>query len=137
MFILDWLQSVELRRRVHAGLNQGEARKALARAVFFYRLGEMRDRSFEQQCYRASGLNLVTAASVLWNTVSLERAPNALRGQGQSVDDVLLQHLSPLGWEHVNLTGDDLWRRSARIGAGKFRPLCPLPTASRALCSVF
>lgn len=25
LFILDWLQSVELRRRVHAGLNEGEA----------------------------------------------------------------------------------------------------------------
>jgi TnpA family transposase len=67
---LDWLQSVELRRRVHAGLNKGEARNALARAVFFNRLGEIRDRSFEQQRYRASGLNLVTAAIVLWNTVS-------------------------------------------------------------------
>jgi TnpA family transposase len=43
----------------------------LARAVFFNRLGEIRDRSFEQQRYRASGLNLVTAAIVLWNTVYL------------------------------------------------------------------
>ncbi len=41
----DWLQSVELRRRVHAGLNKGEARNSLARAVFFNRLGEIRDRS--------------------------------------------------------------------------------------------
>src|ERR1700754_112360 len=74
LFILDWLQNVELRRRVHAGLNKGEARNALARSVFFYRLGEIRDRSFEAQRYRASGLNLVTAAIVLWNTVYLERA---------------------------------------------------------------
>ncbi|RML79343.1 Tn3 family transposase, partial [Pseudomonas savastanoi pv. savastanoi] len=63
-----------------AGLNKGEARNALARAVFFNRLGEIRDRSFEQQRYRASGLNLVTAAIVLWNTVYLERSANALRG---------------------------------------------------------
>ncbi len=34
LFILDWLQSVELRRRVHAGLNKGEARNALAGSVF-------------------------------------------------------------------------------------------------------
>jgi len=47
---------------------------ALAKAVFFNRLGEIRDRSFEQQRYRASGLNLITAAIVLWNTVYLERA---------------------------------------------------------------
>ena len=94
--------------------------------MFFNRLGEIRDRSFEQQRYRASGLNLVTAAIVLWNMVYLERAAVALRGQGQPVDDALLRYLSPLGWEHVNLTGDYLWRSTAKVGAGKFRPLRPL-----------
>ena len=129
LFILDWLQSVELRRRVHAGLNKGEARIALARAVFFYRLGEIRDRSFEQQRYRASGLNLVTAAIVLWNTVYLDRATAALRGNGEPLDEALLAFLSPLGWEHINLTGDYLWHRSARLGTGKFRPLRPASAA--------
>jgi TnpA family transposase len=123
LFVLDWLQSVELRRRVQAGLNKGEARNALARAVFFSRLGEIRDRTFEHQRYRASGLNLVTAAIVLWNTVYLERATDALHSRGQPVDDTLLPYLSPLGWEHINLTGDYLWRSSAKVGAGKFRPL--------------
>ena len=129
LFILEWLQSVELRQRVQAGLNKGEARNALARAVFFNRLGEIRDRSFEQQCYRASGLNLVTAAIVLWNTVYMERSVAALCNHGQSLDDAMLQFLSPLGWEHINLTGDYLWRSSAKVGAGKFRPLRPMPQA--------
>ncbi len=129
LFILDWLQSVELRRRVHAGLNKGEARNALARAVFFNRLGEIRDRSFEQQRYRASGLNLLTAAIVHWNTVYLERAANALRKHNPDLDDALFQYLSPLGWEHINLTGDYLWRSNARIGVGKFRPLRPMQPA--------
>ena len=80
LFIMDWLQSVELRRRVNAGLNKGEARNALARAVLFNRLGEIRARSFEQQRYRASGRNLVTAVIVIWNTVNLERVTAALQG---------------------------------------------------------
>jgi len=33
LFTLEWLQSPELRRRVHVGLNKGEAKNALARAV--------------------------------------------------------------------------------------------------------
>jgi TnpA family transposase len=61
LFTLDWLKNIDLRRRANAGLNKGEARNALARAIFFYRLGEMRDRSFESQVYRASGLNLLIA----------------------------------------------------------------------------
>jgi TnpA family transposase len=40
--------------------------------VFFYCLGEIRDRSFEQRQYRASGLTLTTAAIALWVTVYLE-----------------------------------------------------------------
>jgi len=123
LFILDWLQNVELRRRVHAGLNKGEARNALARAVFFNRLGEIRDRSFEQQRYRASGLNLVTAAIVLWNTVYLDQATQALRETGKPINDGLLQYLSPLGWEHINLTGDYVWRQNKKVEDGEFRPL--------------
>jgi hypothetical protein len=119
-------------RRVDADLNKGEARNALARTAFFNRLGEIRDRSFEQQPYRANGLNLVTAAIVLWNTVYLERATSALQGHGKAVDTSLLQYLSALGWEHIKLTGDYVWRSHAKVDAGKFRPLRPLPETSPA-----
>ena len=123
LFVLDWLQNIDLRRRVNAGLNKGEARNALARAVFFNRLGEMRDRSFDNQRYRAGGLTLLTAAIILWNTVYLERAVQALRNHGHPVEDVLLPHLSPLGWEHINLTGDYVWHRTRGSRMRKFRPL--------------
>ena len=120
---LDWLQDAGLRRRTQVVLNKGEAKNALARAVFFNRLGELRDRSFENQRYRASGLNLVVAAIVLWNTVYVARAVQALKDQGQPIDDSLLQHLSPLGWEHINLTGDYLWRQGKQLESGQYRPL--------------
>ncbi len=81
LFTLEWLQNKDLRRSVQIGLNKGEAKNALARSIFFNRLGEMRDRSFENQLYRASGLNLVIAAVILWNTVYLERAILALKEQ--------------------------------------------------------
>ena len=74
LFTLDWLQSPELRRRVTVGLNKGEAKNALSRAVCFHRRGMVQDRTFDDQRLRAGGLNLVVAAIVLWNTVYLERA---------------------------------------------------------------
>jgi TnpA family transposase len=46
----------------------GCARNALARALFFNRLGEMRDRTFENPIYRASGVNLLVSAVILWRT---------------------------------------------------------------------
>ncbi|MFO6485677.1 Tn3 family transposase [Escherichia coli] len=104
-----------MRRRVHAGLNKGEARNSLARAVFFNRLGEMRNQARAAALPGRRGLNLVTAAIVLWNTVYLERATQGLVEAGKPVDGELLQFLSPLGWEHINLTSNTYGGRAAEL----------------------
>lgn len=83
LFMLAWLEDPALRRRVTAGPNKDQARNALARAAFFNRLAEIRDRSFENQRRRASGLNLVVAAITLWNTVYLER--NIANGKTKAI----------------------------------------------------
>ena len=123
LFTLDWLQDPELRRRSHVGLNKGEQQNALRRAVFFNRLGEIRDRSYENQRYRASGLNLLVAAIILWNTVYLQRAVDHLRRQGIEPGPLDLAYLSPLGWEHINLTGDYQWEAEESLNPEQFRPL--------------
>ena len=128
LFTLDWLRSGELRRRANAGLNKGEARNALARAVFFHRLGELRDRSFENQAFRASGLNLLVAAIILWNTRYLQAAFHALAARGAAVPPDLMRHVAPLGWEHISLTGDYVWAADAQPGPGLLRPLRARPS---------
>lgn len=117
LFMLDWF------RRVQAGLNKYEARNALARAVFMHRLGEIRDRGLENQNYRASGLTLLTAAISLWNTVYIERTIDSLKRKGIPLNEQLISHLSPLGWEHINLSGDYVWRTNLKLGQGKYRSL--------------
>jgi TnpA family transposase len=121
LFTLDWISDPALRRRTNAGLNKGEARNALARAVFFHRLGEIRDRTFENQRYRASGLNLAVAAIILWNTVYLGRAVDELRSRGEVIADDLLAHIAPLGWEHITFNGDYVWPTEPL--ENRFRPL--------------
>ena len=121
LFTLDWISDPALRRRTNAGLNKGEARNALARAVFFHRLGEIRDRTFENQRYRASGLNLAVAAIILWNTVYLSRAVAELRSRGEIISDDLLAHVAPLGWEHITFNGDYVWPTEPLQNG--FRPL--------------
>jgi Tn3 transposase DDE domain len=123
IFTLDFLRDIELRRRIQAGLNKGEARNALARAVFFNRLGELRDRTYENQQHRTNGLSLVVAAIVLWNTVYLEKAIQKLKRVRGNLSEELLTHLSPLGWEHINLTGDYVWRPDGGVRNSRLRPL--------------
>jgi TnpA family transposase len=68
LFTPDWINDPELRRINGQELNKGESRNSLARAVFIHRLGEIRDRTYENQQYRVSGLNLLVTAIILWNT---------------------------------------------------------------------
>jgi TnpA family transposase len=132
LFTLDWVEDPELRRGATRELNRGESRNSLARAVFLHRLGEIRDRTYENQRHRASGLNLLVAAIIFWNTRYLGRAVAALR-KVEDVPDRLLAHLSPLGWEHVNLTGDYVWATAdeASETSDGFRPLRAIPDAAR------
>jgi TnpA family transposase len=118
VFMLNWLRDLDLRRRTQAGLNKGEARNALARAIFFCQLGELRDRTFENQAYRASGLNLVVAAVILWNTRYL-----ALAAADLGVGPDIMRHVAPLGWEHLSLTGDYAWDAPDQPAPGELRPL--------------
>jgi TnpA family transposase len=127
LFTLEWLCDPALRQRSHAGLNKGEASNALRRAVFFHRQGEFRDRTFENQSFRASGLSLLTAAIVHWNTIYLDQAVQQLRVQGVSIPDELLAHVAPLGWEHIALTGDYDWNTAKPVHA--LRPLRAVPEA--------
>ncbi|MGX9120847.1 Tn3 family transposase [Mesorhizobium sp. BHbsci] len=129
LFMIEWYSSPALRRRCQAGLNKGEAAHKLKRAVFFHEGGEIRDRSFESQAFRASGLNLVVSAIVRWNTVYIERAVAYLRSARREIPDHLLQHISPLSWEHINLTGIYTWDAEHQMPEG-FRSL-RLPTAIR------
>jgi hypothetical protein len=41
-----------------------------------------------------------------------------------------LQYLSPLRSENIHLTGDYLWRSSAKIGDGRFWPLARIKSPS-------
>ena len=128
---LDWLQTPPLRRQATAELNKGESCNALARAICFHRLGRLRDRTVELLQHRAGGLALVTAAIVLWNTVYLGRALDTLHRCGDVIPDVLLAHLAPLGWQHINLTGDYLWGADGTFGPDGFRPLRGAVASSR------
>lgn len=94
IFTLDWLADPDLRRATGRELDKGESCNSLARAVFIHRLDEIRDRTYEIQQHRVSGLNLLVTSIIIWNTRYLEQAIAALR-QAENITDNLLAHLSP------------------------------------------
>jgi hypothetical protein len=84
---------------------------------------EARDRSHERQSHRAAALNLVTACIGPFNCRYLGRAVDDLRRHGVAIDDQRLRRLSPLGWDHINLTGDYVWSDNPAYDADGMRSL--------------
>ena len=82
--------------------------------------------------FRAAGEDLLVTAIIPWNTRYLEHAVAILR-QVEDVPDHPLAHLSPLVWEHVNLTGDHAWaaQESMAENTGGLRPLRNAPEITR------
>lgn len=113
LFMLDWIENPKLRMECQAGLNKGESRHTLAKAVFAHSQGRIHDKSDAAQQKRAMALNLVIAAITFWNTLYMEKATDHLRRQGQIPDPGLLKHASPQGWENIILTGDYDWHSGA------------------------
>jgi TnpA family transposase len=103
---------------VHAWLNKGEARNAMHGGVL-NRLGVPR------LPFRAAALPgqwpQPGDGGHCCGSLLPERAANALRGHGHGVDGRAAAVPAPLGWERYNLTGDWLWRSSAKVVRGEIR----------------
>lgn|GEM_PF-3256045 len=120
----DWLQSVELRSAVHARLNKGEARNALARAGILQ--PSRQGQGSELRATTLPGQRLQPGDGrhrSVEHRVPGACHPGAGRGRHTVWGGDLLQYLSPLGWEHINLPNDSVWRQSRKLEGGKFSPL--------------
>ena len=114
IFILTWISSVSMQRRAQMGLNKGEAHHALKRALNFNRRGEITDRTSENQHLRMMHLNLLAAIIIYWNTKHLGRIIHDMKQLGIHISSEKLAHLSPLGWEHIILTGFYKWGKDLK-----------------------
>jgi TnpA family transposase len=56
IFILNYISDESLRRKIQRGLNKGESMNRLARAIFFGKQGDLRERTIQHQLQRTSAL---------------------------------------------------------------------------------
>lgn len=100
-------------------LNKGEARNALARAIFFHSLGELRDRTFENQFFRASGLNLPALKVAFDKVLAAENLDFLSLLIAEAIAGDLNNCSELLGAEREALaTIDAVWRDIPCHGAG-------------------
>lgn len=57
-------------------------------------------------------MNLLAAIVIYWNTKKLGELVESMKTEGKIIPPELLAHTSPLGWEHIILTGEYRWPKS-------------------------
>lgn len=105
LFILEYLGQPDLRRRVRRGLLKSEELHALARSVFYGKLGKADWRDFRRQMSTASCLLIILASIVYWQIREIERVLGKIE-PGEDVPVDLLAHISPISWENIVLYGE-------------------------------
>jgi TnpA family transposase len=117
--LLDYCNDEHFRRRILVQLNRGEGRHGLARDVCHGRRGELRQPYHQGQEEQLGALGLIVNTIVLYNTIYTQRALDHIAGETDSEPrDEDIERLSPLGSDHITLTG-------------RYRVLLPAPLHDR------
>lgn len=123
LYLLNYIDDEDYRRRILTQLNRGESRHAVARAICHGQKGEIRKRYTDGQEDQLGALGLVTNAVVLWNTIYMQAALDHLRAQGETLNDEDIARLSPLCHGHINMLGHYSFTLAELVTKGHLRPL--------------
>ncbi len=123
IYLLNYVDDEDYRRRILTQLNRGEGRHAVARAIYYGKRGEIHKRYREGQEDQLGALGLVTNAVILWNTIYMDAALNRLRQQGMEIKNEDAARLSPLLYKHINMLGHYSFALAEFVRKGVLRPL--------------
>jgi Transposase and inactivated derivatives, TnpA family len=123
IYLLNYIDDEDYRRRILTQLNRGEGRHKVARTICHGRRGEIRKAYREGQEDQLNALGLVTNAVVLWNTLYLQAALEHLQSEGVDTHPEDRARLSPLQHRHLNVLGRFSFALADPIASGKLRPL--------------
>src|SRR5262249_19221306 len=101
LYLLRYIQDIELRGRMQLQLNRGERRHQLARRLFFANQGAFQIGDYEEIMNKATCLSLLSNAVVVWNTVQMTQIIDQLRAQGETITEDDVARISPFAFAHV------------------------------------
>ncbi len=122
LYLLNYIDDEDYRRRILTQLNRGEGRHSVARIICHGQKGEIRKRYREGQEDQLGALGLVTNAVVLWNTIYMQAALDQLQ-LSVEIKEEDEARLSPLMYRHINVLGHYSFTLSEQVMKGILRPL--------------
>ena len=105
LYILDFIDDVDLRQAVQKALNRGEAYHRFRRAVAYVNGGKFRVQTEAEQQIWNECSRVIANSIIFYNTALLSKvyAQKLTAGDQAAID--MLRKISPVAWQHVNLFG--------------------------------
>lgn len=105
LYILDFIDDVDLRQSVQKALNRGEAFHRFRRAVAFVNGGKFKVQTEAEQQVWNDCSRLITNAVIYYNTKLLSQVYAQKQAAGDSDAVAAIRRMSPVAWQHVNFFG--------------------------------
>jgi TnpA family transposase len=105
LYILTFIDDVELRQSVQKALNRGEAYHRFRRAISYVNAGKFRLKTEAEQQVWNECVRLIANAVIYYNTLLLSRVYEQKRASGDHAAADIVTHISPNAWRHVHLIG--------------------------------
>ena len=105
IYILDFIDDVELRQSVQKALNRGEAYHRFRRAVAFINAGKFKVQTETEQQVWNDCARLIANAVIYYNTALLSKVYEQKVAAGDLDAIAFIQGMSPVTWQHVNMFG--------------------------------
>lgn len=105
LYILNFIDDVDLRKSVQKALNRGEAYHRFRRAVAFVNGGKFRVQTEAEQQVWNDFSRLIANAVIYYNTKLLSAVSQQKLAVGDLEAVAFIQGMSPVARQHVNLFG--------------------------------
>jgi hypothetical protein len=86
-------------------LSRGENYQQLRRAVSYANFGKLRFKTEHDQQIWSACSRLITSCIIYYNAVILSDLLQLKERQGDARQVALLEHVSPVAWQHINFHG--------------------------------
>jgi hypothetical protein len=123
IYLLNYIDEEDCRRRILTQLNRDEGRHKVARTICHGKRGEIRKAYREGQEDQLNALGLLTNAVVLWNTLYMQAALDHLQSEGTASQPEDRARLSPLQHRHLNVLWCYSFALADPVSSGELRPL--------------
>lgn len=105
LYILDYIDSLELRQNVQKALNRGEAYHKLRKAIAYAHSGKFRVKTeLEQQVWNECS-RIIANCILFYNAYILSRLFEKKKELHCYEQSNFITNISPLAWQHINLYG--------------------------------